>query len=117
MSEQTVAVDFTQLLEPGDTQAPEVQATPLEQAIADAGSESASTELVGARPEDSLFNFRSLLTERQLTDLQRGAPVLAKKFIDDVNQIVSFGGPVMQKMNSASVQLLEACRLYTSRCV
>ncbi len=110
MSEQTVAVDFTQLLEPADTQAPEVQATPLERAIAEASEEPTSTELVVARPEDSPFKFRSLLTEKQLADLQHGAPVLAKKFIDDVNQIVSFGGPVMQKMNSASVQLLEAQR-------
>lgn len=110
MSEQTVAVDFTQLLEPADTQAPEVQATPLEQAIAEAGAKPTSTDLVVARPEDSPFKFRSLLTEKQLADLQHGAPVLAKKFIDDVNQIVSFGGPVMQKMNSASVQLLEAQR-------
>ena len=110
MSEQTVAVDFTQLLEPADTQVPEAQATPLERAIAEAGAESASTELAVARPEDSPFKFRGLLTEKQLADLQHGAPMLAKKFIDDVNQIVSFGGPVMQKMNSASVQLLEAQR-------
>lgn len=38
MSEQTVAVDFAALLEPGDTQSTEVQATPLELAVAEAGS-------------------------------------------------------------------------------
>ena len=70
MSEQTVAVDFTQLLEPADTQAPEVQATPLEQAIAEAGAKPTSTDLVVARPEDSPFKFRSLRTEKQLADLQ-----------------------------------------------
>ena len=75
-------------------------------AVAEAGS----TDLVVKSPEDSAFKFRSLLTEKQLADLQHGAPVLAKKFIDDVNQIVSFGGPIMQKMNSASAQLLEAQR-------
>lgn len=106
MSEETVAVDFTALIEPGDTQAPEVQATPLEAAIAEAPA----TGTAVARPEDAAFKFRSLLTEKQLDDLRRGAPVLAKKFTQDVNQIVSFGGAIMTKMNNASVQLLEAQR-------
>lgn len=110
MSEPTVAVDFAELLEPGDAKAADVQPTPLEAAIAEA----ASTELVsadaGATSSEAVFKFRSLLTEKQLADLQRGAPALAQKFITDVNQIVSFGGPIMQKMNSASVQLLEAQR-------
>lgn len=103
---QTVAIDFAALIEPGDTQASEVQATPLEQAIA----EVPGTDTEVGRPEDAAFKFRSLLTAKQLADLERGAPILAKKFIDDVNQIVSFGGPVMEKMNAASVQLLEAQR-------
>lgn len=102
----TVAVDFASLIEPDDAHASEAQATPLERAIAevpDAGGAVVS-------PEDAAFKFRSLLTEKQLTDLKRGAPVLAQRFVEDVNQIVSFGGPVMQKMNTASVQLLEAQR-------
>ena len=37
MSEQTVAVDFAALMEPGDTHAPEVQGSPLEVAIAGSG--------------------------------------------------------------------------------
>ncbi|GAB2555537.1 toxic anion resistance protein [Leucobacter ruminantium] len=106
MSEETVAVDFAELMEPGDTQAPEVQGTPLEAAIA----RTSQGDVEVARPEDAVFKFRSLLTEKQLSDLQKGAPALARKFIDDVNQIVTFGGPIMQKMNSASVQLLEAQR-------
>lgn len=104
--QQTVAIDFAALIEPGDTSASEVQATPLEQAIAEAPG----TDAVVSRPDEASFKFRSLLTAKQLEDLERGAPILAKKFVDDVNQIVSFGGPVMQKMNSASVQLLEAQR-------
>ena len=104
--QQTVAIDFAALIEPGDTSAAEVQATPLEQAIAEAPG----TDVAVSRPDEASFKFRSLLTAKQLEDLERGAPILAKKFVDDVNQIVSFGGPVMQKMNSASVQLLEAQR-------
>lgn len=104
--QQTVAIDFAALIEPGDTQASEVQATPLEQAIAEAPGAEASV----SRPDEASFKFRSLLTAKQMEDLERGAPILAKKFVDDVNQIVSFGGPVMEKMNSASVQLLEAQR-------
>ncbi|MFV0432753.1 MAG: toxic anion resistance protein [Leucobacter sp.] len=106
MSEPKVAVDFAALLEPGDTQSAEVQGTPLELAIA----EVPASDTAVAKPEQAAFQFRSLLTEKQLSDLQRGAPVLAQKFIGDVNQIVTFGAPVMQKMNSASVQLLEAQR-------
>ncbi|MFT4232113.1 MAG: toxic anion resistance protein [Leucobacter sp.] len=106
MSEETVAVDFAALLEPGDTQGAEVQGTALETAIA----EVPTTEIEVKNPADAAFKFRSLLTEKQLDDLRRGAPALARKFTEDVNQIVSFGGPVMQKMNNASVQLLEAQR-------
>lgn len=107
MSEaETVAVDFAALMEPDDTQAPEVKGSSLELALADASAD----EVEVHRPEDAVFKFRSLLTERQLSDLRQGAPRLAKRFIDDVNQIVSFGGPVMQKMNGASVQLLDAQR-------
>lgn len=104
--QETVAIDFAALIEPGDVQSPEVPGTPLEAAIAEAPQ----TEVAVQRPEDAAFQFRSLLTEKQRGDLERGAPVLARKFSDDVNQIVTFGGPIMQKMNSASVQLLEAQR-------
>ncbi|WP_053385314.1 toxic anion resistance protein [Leucobacter celer] len=106
MSEQTVAVDFAALLEPGDTQSTEVQGSPLELAIA----EVPTSEVGVTDPQEAAFRFRSLLTEKQLDDLRRGAPALARKFTEDVNQIVTFGGPVMEKMNSASVQLLEAQR-------
>lgn len=106
MSEEKVAVDFAALMEPGDTQSEEAKASPLEIAIAEAPAGDVDVR----RPEDAAFKFRSLLTEQQLDDLRKGAPGLARKFINDVNQIVSFGGPVMEKMNSASVQLLEAQR-------
>lgn len=104
--EEAVAIDFAALLDAGDTQSPEVKASPLEAAIAEAPADPGTVE----RPEDAAFKFRSLLTAKQLSDLQRGAPALATKFVDDVNQIVTFGGPIMAKMNSASVQLLEAQR-------
>lgn len=105
-TEPTVAIDFAELLEPADTAASEVQGSALEAAIAAAPG----TEVTVLRPEEAAFKFRSLLTEQQLADLKRGAPALARKFVDDVNQVVTFGGPVMQKMNNASVQLLEAQR-------
>ncbi|MDF1487984.1 toxic anion resistance protein [Tessaracoccus caeni] len=104
--EQTVAVDFAALLDVGDTQAEEVQGTPLEAAIAEAPADEAQV----ATLKEATFQFRSLLTEKQLSDLTRGAPMLAKKFVADVNQIVAFGGPVMKKMNDASRQLLDAQR-------
>lgn len=104
--EETVAVDFAALMEPGDTQASEVKGSPLEVAIAEAPT----GEVDVRTPSEAAFQFRSLLTDKQLSDLRRGAPGLAKKFVDDVNQIVTFGGPVMQKMNSASAQLLDAQR-------
>ncbi len=106
MSEETIAIDFAALLEPADTQSTEVKGSPLELAIAQAPT----SETTVARPEDAAFKFRSLLTEKQLADLRRGAPGLARKFVEDVNQIVTFGGPIMAKMNNASVQLLEAQR-------
>ncbi|HMR49957.1 MAG TPA: toxic anion resistance protein [Arachnia sp.] len=107
MSEEpTVAVDFAALMEPGDTQAEEVRGTPLEVAIAEAPAD----DIAVTTPGEAAFQFRSLLTAKQLTDLRRGAPALAKKFVADVNQIVTFGGPVMKKMNDASRQLLDAQR-------
>lgn len=105
-TEPTVAVDFAALLEPADTTAKEVPGSALETAIAAAPS----TDVSAQRPEDAAFSFRSLLTPQQLEDLRAGAPALARKFVDDVNQIVTFGGPVMKKMNNASVQLLDAQR-------
>ncbi|UOQ56745.1 toxic anion resistance protein [Leucobacter allii] len=104
--QETVAIDFAALIEPGDTPSAEVPGTPLEAAIAEAPDDGVEVR----RPEDAAFKFRSLLTAQQRADLERGAPVLARKFADDVNQIVTFGGPIMEKMNSASVQLLEAQR-------
>lgn len=104
--EETVAVDFAALLEPGDTQGSEVAGTALEVAIAEAPGADAAVD----RPEEASFQFRSLLSDKQLNDLRRGAPALAGKFVADANQIVGFGGPIMKKMNDASSQLLEAQR-------
>lgn len=106
MSTQTVSVDFAALMEPADTQSAEVQGSALETAIA----EVPAGDVDVARPADAAFKFRSLLTDAQRADLERGAPALAKKFVADVNQIVSFGAPIMRKMNDASTQLLEAQR-------
>lgn len=102
--EPAIDVDFVQLLEPADTAASEVSGSPLEEAIASVPG----TDISAQTPGQAVFQFRSMLTEKQLADLQRGAPALARKFIDDVNQIVTFGAPVMEKMNSSSMQLLEA---------
>ncbi|WP_416442666.1 toxic anion resistance protein [Leucobacter sp. HNU] len=107
-TEPTISVDFAQLLEPADTRASEVPGSALEAAVAEAPA--SDIESAAKSPADAVFKFRSLLTEQQLADLERGAPALAQKFVADVNQIVTFGGPVMQKLNSASVQLLDAQR-------
>lgn len=106
MTEETVAVDFAALMDPEDTQSTEVPGSKLEAEIA----EVAGADVAAARPRDAAFTFRSLLTQKQREDLEKGAPKLAQKFVADVNQVVTFGKPVMDKMNAASTELLEAQR-------
>jgi len=97
--EPTVNVDFSALLEGADPSA--APATPLESAVEAAVDDSGTT---------GQFQFRSLLTEEQKASLRAGAPALAAKMTTDLNTVVTFGGPVMRKLNDASTQLLDAQR-------
>ncbi len=99
-----VDVDFAALLAGADPAA--APATPLEAAVESAvgGPGGVGTGTV------EQFQFRSLLTEEQLASLRAGAPALAARMTADLNLVITFGGPVMKKVNDASVRLLEAQR-------
>jgi uncharacterized protein YaaN involved in tellurite resistance len=99
--EPTVNVDFAALLDGADPSA--APATPLEAAVEAAVDDSGATA-------PGQFQFRSLLTEDQKASLKAGAPALAAKMTTDLNTVVTFGGPVMRKLNDASTQLLDAQR-------
>jgi uncharacterized protein YaaN involved in tellurite resistance len=60
--------------------------------------------------EQVKFQFRNLLDERQRTELTTNAPAVAAKMIGDYNAIIQFGGPVLDKLNAGSVELLNAQR-------
>ena len=96
-----VAVDFGALLSGADAAA--APASALEKAIENSAGET-TTETV------QTFQFRSLLSPEQLASLQAGAPALADRIAGDLNTVLTFGAPVMQRLNDASVQLLEAQR-------
>ncbi|MDR1186566.1 MAG: toxic anion resistance protein [Bifidobacteriaceae bacterium] len=94
-------VDMNALLGAAESAAP---ATTLEKAIAQVSP----TDKAVASPAEARFQFRTLLSPDQAAALKKGAPAVAEKMIGDLNAIIAFGGPVLQKMNAASVQLLEA---------
>jgi uncharacterized protein YaaN involved in tellurite resistance len=85
---------------------PEVQKaapqTPLESALADVSP----TEAAASTPAEAKFEFRSLLSDEQRAALKASAPVVAERMIKDYNQILNFGAPVLEKMNQASIVLL-----------
>lgn len=99
--EPPVDVDFAALLDGADATA--APPTPLEKAV-DAAVEDSGPAGV------EQFRFRSLLTAEQLASLRAGAPALAAKMVSDLNTVVTFGGPVMRRLNDASAQLLDAQR-------
>jgi uncharacterized protein YaaN involved in tellurite resistance len=96
---RAVNVDIGALLSGADPAA--APATPLEQAIGDDAG-----DLAGAAPER--FQFRSLLDDEQRASLTAGAPALAARITADLNTLLTFGAPVMQRLNDASTQLLAA---------
>ncbi|MDR0626783.1 MAG: toxic anion resistance protein, partial [Bifidobacteriaceae bacterium] len=96
-------VDIDSLLTAADSAAP---AAPLEKALSTVSTQDKAV----AKPADARFQFRSLLTPEQTAALKKGAPALADKMVADLNTIITFGGPVLQKLNAASVQLLEEQR-------
>lgn len=76
------------------------------------------TALATVTPEDAAagtmeqvkFQFRELLNEQQLKDLKTNAPAAVERLVGDYNAIISFGAPVLQKLNDASVELLNEQR-------
>ncbi|WP_425953519.1 toxic anion resistance protein [Xylanimonas sp. McL0601] len=96
---RAVDVDFNALLGGADPTA--VPLTPLEQAVGDGTGDVTADTAEG-------FQFRSLLTEEQRASLTAGAPALAERIAGDLNTVLTFGAPVMQRLNDASVQLLQA---------
>ncbi len=99
--EPAIAVDFGALLSGADAAA--APASPIEKAIENSAGETTAQTV-------ETFQFRSLLTAQQLASLQAGAPALAERIAGDLNTVLTFGAPVMQRLNDASVQLLEAQR-------
>jgi uncharacterized protein YaaN involved in tellurite resistance len=81
-------------------------AGPLEQALAAVPAEDKAV----ASPDQARFQFRSLLSPDQTAALKKGAPALAEKMIADLNAIITFGAPVLERMNSAATKLLEEQR-------
>jgi uncharacterized protein YaaN involved in tellurite resistance len=96
-------VDMSSLLSAAEGAAP---ATPLERALAEVPAQDKAV----ASPTEARFQFRSLLSPDQAAALKMGAPAVAEKMVADLNAIIAFGGPVLDKMNAASVQLLDAQR-------
>ena len=97
--QRPVDVDFNALLAGADPAAAPL--TPLEQAIGDGSGD-------GAAGHAGDFQFRSLLTDEQRASLTAGAPALAERITADLNTVLTFGAPVMRRLNDASVQLLHA---------
>jgi uncharacterized protein YaaN involved in tellurite resistance len=105
MTESTVpGINMSALL--GSPESNPEPATPLERALAQVEPEDASAD----KMEQVKFQFRDLLDAKQLTELKANAPAVANKMISDYNSIISFGEPVLTKLNAGSVQLLEAQR-------
>lgn len=81
-----------------------IPATPLEKALATVEpDDAAAVEMSQVK-----FQFRDLLDGKQLTSLKKAGPGLSVKMVNSKNEIIQFGEPVLTKLNSTSVQLLEA---------
>lgn len=85
---------------------PEIQKqapqTPLESALSSVSPAEASA----SSPAEAKFEFRSLLSDDQRTALKSAAPAVAERMVKDYNHIINFGAPVLDKMNQASIVLL-----------
>ena len=80
----------------------EAPESPLEAALSDVTPEDA----VAKTPKDARFEFRSLLDDEQRKALKKSAPAVAEKMLTDYNVLLNFGSEVMDKMNQASILLL-----------
>jgi uncharacterized protein YaaN involved in tellurite resistance len=85
---------------------PEIQnqapQSPLEAGLAVVTPEDAAA----ASPAEAKFEFRSLLSQEQRDALTASAPAVAERMVKDYNQILNFGAPTLEKMNQASIALL-----------
>ncbi len=97
-------VNFKELL--GAPESNPEPATALESALSKVTPEDAAA----AAPSEATFQFRSLLTDEQRTDLERNAPGVAAQMVEDFQAIIRFGEPVLTKLNASSTQLLAAQR-------
>lgn len=95
-------VNFSALL--GDPASNPEPTTAIEKALSTVTPEDAAAATV----EEAKFSFRSLLTEAQRAQLKASAPAVAQKMIADYNAIINFGEPVLTKLNSTAVQMLNA---------
>lgn len=95
------AIDMASLMADPDIQkqAPE---TPLESGL----SGVTPSDAAAATPGEAKFEFRSLLNDAQRVALKKAAPNVADRMVNDYNQLLNFGAPVMDKMNQASIALL-----------
>jgi len=82
-----------------------VPASPLEKSLAKVDK---AKEQLARTPAEAHFHFRDQLTSSQLAELRENAPKLAERFIGDVNQVMNFGGGVMDKLKATSRSMLEA---------
>jgi uncharacterized protein YaaN involved in tellurite resistance len=97
-------VNFKELL--GAPESNPQPATALESALEKVTPDDAAA----AAPSEATFQFRSLLTDEQRTDLERNAPGVAAQMVQDFQAIIRFGEPVLTKLNASSTQLLAAQR-------
>lgn len=97
-------VNFGSLL--GDPSSNPEPATALEESLAAVSPQDAAA----TSTQEATFQFRSLLTPEQLSDLKRNAPGVAMEMVDDFQKIINFGEPVLTKLNASSSQMLQAQR-------
>lgn len=88
----------------GDPNTNPIPATPLENQLATVTPDDAAAEAV----EEARFQFRSLLAPDQLAQLKAAAPNVSERMVNDTSAIISFGAPVLDRLNAAATQMLEA---------
>lgn len=94
-------IDMAALLADPEVQKAAPQA-PLEAALASV----TPAEAAASSTAEAKFEFRSLLSDEQREALKKSAPAVAERMLKDYNQILQFGAPVLEKMNQASIALL-----------
>lgn len=85
---------------------PEVQKAVPETSLESALSTVSPEEAAADSPAEAKFEFRSLLSDEQRAAIKKSAPAVAERMVSDYNQILNFGAPVLDKMNQASILLL-----------